>query len=140
MRRSAAVGGEVHARGGSPTRERATPEHPQDRTGLGELFVFVFFGLVAVVGTTYVQTETWLLPSVYAAVGVGAIACAILAVGGHIAPEALERPGFDAGYAVEFWDITNRQDWELCANAYLGAFPIAAAASRSRMRRRVLTA
>ena len=22
--------------------------------------------------------------------------------------------------AVEFWDLTNRQDWELCENAHLG--------------------
>jgi Rieske 2Fe-2S family protein len=26
-------------------------------------------------------------------------------------PEALDRPGFDPSYAVEFWDLTNRQDW-----------------------------
>ena len=42
--------------------------------------VFVFFGLVAVVGTTYVQTETFEWPALYAAVGVGALACAILVV------------------------------------------------------------
>jgi 1,4-dihydroxy-2-naphthoate octaprenyltransferase len=40
--------------------------------------VFVFFGLVAVVGTTYVQTETWEWAALWAAVGVGALACAIL--------------------------------------------------------------
>jgi 1,4-dihydroxy-2-naphthoate octaprenyltransferase len=40
--------------------------------------VFVFFGLVAVLGTTYVQTETFELPALYAAIGVGAYACAIL--------------------------------------------------------------
>ncbi len=51
---------------------------PYGYLGLGEVMVFVFFGLVAVVGTTYVQTESWLLPAGYAAVGVGAIACAIL--------------------------------------------------------------
>jgi 1,4-dihydroxy-2-naphthoate polyprenyltransferase len=51
---------------------------PYGYLGLGEVMVFVFFGLVAVVGTTYVQTETWPLPAGYAAVGVGAIACAIL--------------------------------------------------------------
>lgn len=28
-------------------------------------------------------------------------------------PDELARPGFDPGDAVEFWDITNRQDWEL---------------------------
>jgi glycine betaine catabolism A len=26
-------------------------------------------------------------------------------------PEAMTAPGFDPSYAVEFWDITNRQDW-----------------------------
>ncbi len=27
------------------------------------------------------------------------------------APEALEAPDFDPSYAVDFWDLTNRQDW-----------------------------
>ncbi len=26
-------------------------------------------------------------------------------------PEVVARPGFDPSYAVDFWDITNRQDW-----------------------------
>jgi len=26
-------------------------------------------------------------------------------------PEAIERPDFDPSYAVDFWDLTNRQDW-----------------------------
>jgi 1,4-dihydroxy-2-naphthoate octaprenyltransferase len=51
---------------------------PYGYLGLGEVMVFVFFGLVAVIGTTYVQTEEWGLPELYAAVGIGAIACAIL--------------------------------------------------------------
>ncbi|WP_121253252.1 1,4-dihydroxy-2-naphthoate polyprenyltransferase [Nocardioides ferulae] len=51
---------------------------PYGYLGLGEVMVFVFFGLVAVVGTTYVQTESWEWPALYAAVGVGALACAIL--------------------------------------------------------------
>lgn len=29
-------------------------------------------------------------------------------------PEALERPDFTPDYASEFWDITNREDWEAC--------------------------
>ena len=53
---------------------------PYGYRGLGEVMVFVFFGLVAVVGTTYVQTESFDLPSLYAAVGIGALACAILVV------------------------------------------------------------
>jgi 1,4-dihydroxy-2-naphthoate polyprenyltransferase len=55
-------------------------KRPYGYLALGEVMVFVFFGLVAVIGTTYVQTETWEWPALYAAVGVGALACAILVV------------------------------------------------------------
>ena len=51
---------------------------PYGYLGLGEVMVFIFFGLVAVVGTTYVQTGTWEWPALYAGVGIGALACAIL--------------------------------------------------------------
>jgi len=51
---------------------------PYGYLGLGEVMVFCFFGLVAVTGTAYVQTETWTLAALYAAVGIGALACAIL--------------------------------------------------------------
>jgi 1,4-dihydroxy-2-naphthoate polyprenyltransferase len=51
---------------------------PYGYLGLGEVMVFVFFGLVAVVGTTYVQTEEWSYAALAAGVGVGAIACALL--------------------------------------------------------------
>jgi 1,4-dihydroxy-2-naphthoate octaprenyltransferase len=53
---------------------------PYGYFGLGEVFVFVFFGLVATGGTTYVQvgtvnTESWL-----SGIGIGLIACAVLMV------------------------------------------------------------
>ena len=54
---------------------------PYGYLGLGEVMVFVFFGLVAVVGTTYVQTEEWGdsgWTALVAGAGVGALACAIL--------------------------------------------------------------
>jgi 1,4-dihydroxy-2-naphthoate octaprenyltransferase len=55
---------------------------PYGYRALGEVMVFLFFGVVAVMGTTYVQTAEpaaeSLVPSAYAAVGVGALACAIL--------------------------------------------------------------
>ncbi|MEU6408612.1 1,4-dihydroxy-2-naphthoate polyprenyltransferase [Microbispora sp. NPDC046933] len=53
---------------------------PYGYRALGEISVFVFFGLVAVAGTTYVQVErlTWL--SLAAAVPVGLLACALLMV------------------------------------------------------------
>ncbi len=52
--------------------------HPYGYHGLGELFVFVFFGLVAVVGTAYVQTGEITVGLVLVGGGVGALACAIL--------------------------------------------------------------
>ena len=40
-------------------------------------------------------------------------------------PGAIAKPGFDPQPAIAFWDLTNRQDWELCANAYRGVTSIA---------------
>jgi 1,4-dihydroxy-2-naphthoate octaprenyltransferase len=51
---------------------------PYGYLGLGEVMVFVFFGLVAVLGTTYVQTRDLSWSALAAAIGIGAIACAIL--------------------------------------------------------------
>ena len=33
---------------------------------------------------------------------------------GYSPPDAIEQDNFDASEAVEFWDLTNRQDWEIC--------------------------
>jgi 1,4-dihydroxy-2-naphthoate octaprenyltransferase len=51
---------------------------PYGYRGLGELSVFVFFGLVATVGTTFVQAKAITAVSVLAGVGCGALACALL--------------------------------------------------------------
>ncbi len=52
--------------------------NPYGYRGLGEVAVFVFFGLVATVGTTYTQALTVTAPSVLAGCAIGAIACALL--------------------------------------------------------------
>lgn len=38
----------------------------------------------------------------------------------YFLPEAIAAPGFDPQPAIDFWDLTNRQDWELCRNAHAG--------------------
>jgi 1,4-dihydroxy-2-naphthoate polyprenyltransferase len=54
--------------------------HPYGYYGLGELVVFVFFGLVATAGTTYVQVGLVNVESWLSGVGIGLIACAVLMV------------------------------------------------------------
>ena len=51
---------------------------PYGYRGFGEVSVFVFFGLVAVMGTTYVQAGRVTLISLAGGVASGALACAIL--------------------------------------------------------------
>jgi 1,4-dihydroxy-2-naphthoate polyprenyltransferase len=54
--------------------------HPYGYVGLGELVVFVFFGLVAVCGTTFVQAGRVTPVAWLVSVPVGLLACAILVV------------------------------------------------------------
>ena len=53
-------------------------KNPYGYRALGELSVFLFFGLVAVIGTYYVQVERVTALSFLAALPIGAQACAIL--------------------------------------------------------------
>lgn len=55
-------------------------KNPYGYSGLGEVSVFTFFGLVATMGTYYVQTEKITVLSFIAAIPMGALACAILSI------------------------------------------------------------
>ncbi len=51
---------------------------PYGYLGLGEVFVLVFFGVVPVMGTAYVQTLELTVPALLAGLSVGLFACAVL--------------------------------------------------------------
>jgi len=111
--------------------------------GLGDLFVFVFFGLVATAGTTYVQLHAVPPAAWIAAVPVGALATAILVVNNlrDIATDARAgkrtlavRLGADAtrveyvvllvlGFAAPFALLPFAQPWVLLP---LASLPLAA--------------
>lgn len=55
-------------------------KRPYGYYGLGEVFVFVFFGLVATAGTTYVQLGRVNFESWMSGIAIGLIACAVLMV------------------------------------------------------------
>ena len=55
-------------------------KNPYGYSGLGEISVFTFFGLVATMGTYYVQTENITVLSFIVAIPMGALACAILEI------------------------------------------------------------
>ena len=51
------------------------------------------------------------------------------------APEAVQDPGFDPSFAVDFWDLTNRQDWAACESVQRGLGSAATAKAPSPPRR-----
>jgi 1,4-dihydroxy-2-naphthoate octaprenyltransferase len=55
-------------------------KNPYGYSGLGEVSVFIFFGLTATVGTYFAQTGQITALSILCAVPMGSLACAILAV------------------------------------------------------------
>jgi 1,4-dihydroxy-2-naphthoate octaprenyltransferase len=80
---------------------------PYGYLGLGEVMVFVFFGLVAVIGTAYVQTEEWQASALYAAIGIGALACAIL-VANNLRDIPTDRESHKMTLAVRLGDERTR--------------------------------
>ncbi len=92
-------------------------DNPYGYRGLGEVFVFVFFGLVAVLGTTYTQAHTTTGAAWLGAVAAGALSCAVLMVN-----NIRDIPGDDASgkrtLAVRLGDVRARR-------AYAGLIALA---------------
>jgi 1,4-dihydroxy-2-naphthoate octaprenyltransferase len=82
-------------------------KNPYGYMGLGELFVFIFFGVVATVGTYYVQSEQITLDALLASIPMGTFSCALLAVN-NIRDRALDEPVGKRTLAVRLGDRNSR--------------------------------
>ena len=83
-------------------------KNPYGYNGFGEVSVFTFFGLVATIGTYYVQTEEITLLSFIVAIPMGTLACAILAVN-NIRDRAQDELAGKRTLAVRLGDVTARR-------------------------------
>ncbi len=104
--------------------------NPYGYAGFGEVFVFVFFGVVAVVGTVYVQTETFPATAWIAALPVGLLAMALLVVN-----NLRDIPGDTTAnkrtLAVRLGDPTTRKLYLACVGiGVAGCVPMAFSANR----------
>ncbi len=78
-------------------------KNPYGYIGLGELFVFIFFGVIATVGTYFVQTEEITADSLLISIPMGTFACALLAIN-NIRDRALDAPAGKKTLAVRLGD------------------------------------
>lgn len=85
---------------------------PLSSNGLGDLFVFLFFGLVAVCGTYFVQALEFSLLSLFVAVPVGALTTAILIVNNYRDIETDEQVG-KRTLAVAIGPVATRAEYVL---------------------------
>ncbi|CAN2225231.1 MenA 1,4-dihydroxy-2-naphthoate octaprenyltransferase [Candidatus Nanopelagicaceae bacterium] len=99
-------------------------KNPYGYMGLGELFVFIFFGVVATVGTFYVQTEVITLDSILISISMGSFACALLAIN-NIRDRALDAPAGKKTLAVRLGDRRARYFFAaLISLGYLATFAL----------------
>jgi 1,4-dihydroxy-2-naphthoate octaprenyltransferase len=96
-------------------------KNPYGYNGFGEVSVFTFFGLIATIGTYYVQTEEITLLSFIVAIPMGTLACAILAVN-NIRDRAQDELAGKRTLAVRLGDVTARRVYvSLLVIAHLAA-------------------
>ncbi len=81
---------------------------PYGYRGFGELSVFIFFGVVATVGTYYVQTLEFSFPAFAASVSLGSLSCALLAIN-NIRDRSQDAQVGKKTLAVRFGDSHSRR-------------------------------
>jgi 1,4-dihydroxy-2-naphthoate octaprenyltransferase len=101
---------------------------PYGYYGFGELFVFVFFGLVATAGTTYVLIEQLTGLALIAGSAVGCLACALLVVN-NLRDIPTDAAAGKRTLAVRLGDRATRR---MYVALIAGAFAIAALAALAR--------
>lgn len=87
-------------------------KNPYGYLGLGELFVFIFFGLVATMGSYFVQVEELTLNSLLIAIPMGALSCSILVIN-NIRDRALDALAGKRTLAVRMGDKAARYGFAL---------------------------
>jgi Rieske 2Fe-2S family protein len=111
------VGGTMDLRDGMTTMSldgvsHGVPLRGLDATGLrAVIYVNIFPNVLISLHPDYVMVHR-LMPL--------AVNRTIIECSWTFAPEATARPGFSPSYAIDFWDLTNRQDWTACESVQRG--------------------
>jgi 1,4-dihydroxy-2-naphthoate octaprenyltransferase len=98
---------------------------PYAELGLGEVMVFVFFGLMATAGSAFVQTETVPAAAWWAAVPIGLLAVAIL-VANNLRDIPTDAVAGKRTLAVRLGDARTRALYRACVVVAFGAVVIGA--------------
>jgi Rieske 2Fe-2S family protein len=111
------IGGWMELRAGAATmsldgRSGGVPLRGLSQEGLRTvIYVGIFPNVLLSLHPDYVMTHV-LVPK--------AVDRTVIECSWSFAPEAVSAPGFDLAYAVDFWDLTNKQDWSACESVQRG--------------------
>jgi 1,4-dihydroxy-2-naphthoate octaprenyltransferase len=102
---------------------------PYGYAGFGEVFVFVFFGLVAVVGTAFVQTERISAVAVAGGIANGLLACALLLTN-NLRDLDSDRIVGKRTLSVRIGDRRSRRFYAVCLGSAVLVVPLVLAPAR----------